>query len=61
MPLQRPVKSIEHGDQVQDHPLDAAASLFVAVPFSTLAKILKIGLAADQRLQQFFLLSAQFI
>jgi hypothetical protein len=53
--LQPAVKGIQHGNQVNDQPLDAAPALLVPVTLRSLAEILEIRLPADHRLQQFFL------
>ena len=59
--VERAIKRIEHGNQVHDQALDAAPAFFAAVAFGPLPKILKIGLAADQRLQEIFLFRAEFL
>ena len=58
--LERPVEPIEHRNQIRDQALDAAPAFFVTVAFGALPEILKIGLPADQRLQQLFLLRPKF-
>ena len=59
--LQRPIERIQHGNEVGDQPLDPAAAFFVTIALGPLSEILEIGLAADHRLQQFFLLGLELL
>ena len=59
--LKRAIERIQHGDEIGDQPLDAAAAFFGTIALGPLSEILEIGLAADHRLQQFFLLGLELL
>jgi hypothetical protein len=59
MPLQRAIESIENGNHIHDQPLDTAAALFMAIALDAFPEIFKIGLPANQRLQQVLFFRAE--
>ena len=61
IPIKRAIERVQHGNEIGDQPLDAAAPFFGTVALGPLSEILEIGLAADHRLQQFFLLGLELL
>ena len=61
MRLQRAIEGIQHRNQIEDQPLDAATAFFLAIALGPLSEILEIGLPADHGLHQLFLLSPEFL
>jgi hypothetical protein len=55
----RAVKSVEDRQQILHQAADAAAGFVLALALDTLAIVIEIGLAPDQRAGQFFLLGYQ--
>ena len=48
--LQRAIERIQHRNQIDDQPLDAAPAFFLSIALGSLSEILEIRLAADHRL-----------
>ena len=57
--LERPVESIEDGNQIRDQAFDAAARLIMAVTLDPLAIVFEVSLAADQCLKEIFFFRAE--
>ena len=57
--LERPIESIEDGNQIRDQAFDAATRLIMAVTLDPLTIVFEIGLAADQCLKEIFFFRAE--
>jgi len=60
LPGERAIKRVEHGKEIFDQEFHAAMALLLALTLDALSIIVKIRLAAKQRVQEFLLLGDKF-